>query len=307
MSTAAAVGGVTSAGMGAGSTGGPAGSGANSVASGSAGTQPQTAGTAAQGTGAAATDWTTGLRDEHRGFIQNKQFKSPADLAESYFNLEKLHSAGPERTVLIPKEESDEAAWNAAYDKFGRPVNPEGYGLETPKEGGNPEFTKWAAENFHRLGLNEKQAKGLLDAFHGQAQARAEGSKQALVKATQDAEASLKKEWGAAYEENRTVARQAAKQFGLDLAVLDKIESGAGAVGAIKFLNTIGKRLGEASFVSGQGASANGNGPLEPAAAKAQINQLMQDKGFQDKIRNRDSDALSKWQRLNQWAAPDPS
>ena len=62
-----------------------------------------TTSTSTQGSAPASTDWTSGLTDEMRGYVQNKGFKAPQDVVESYRNFEKLHGVPQDRILKLPE------------------------------------------------------------------------------------------------------------------------------------------------------------------------------------------------------------
>ena len=69
--------------------------------------------------------------------------------------------------VAIPNNNSTEEAWNEVYDKLGRPESAEKYNLsfkseDFPLDEGQ---IKTFAEQSHKLGLNNKQAQGILDFY----------------------------------------------------------------------------------------------------------------------------------------------
>jgi hypothetical protein len=198
---------------------------------------------------------------------------------------------------------------DAFYNKLGRPGTPDGYKLQTPKEGGNPEFTKWASEAFHKAGLSETQAKGMMDKWNEYIGGQTTAEKTRTEQLRQVEATSLKKEWGAAYDQNMNVAKRAAREFGFDGKTLDALDAAVGHDKTMKLLQKIGAGFGEANFVPGNdGRSSNSfNGAMTPAQAKDQIRQLKSDPDFVRRYTQggTNSREYAQLQKLHQFAYPD--
>jgi hypothetical protein len=273
-----------------------------------AGGNTATTNTGSGGTGSSAssvtTDWTTGLNDDFKGFVQNKGWKDTSQVVESYRNLEKLVGAPADQIIKLAKED-DAAGWESIYSRLGRPANADGYKLETPKEGGNPEFTKWAANEFHKVGLNEKQAKGIVDSWNKYTQDQGKVGQEKYAAKLGEEQNALKKEWGAAHDQNIAAAKRAAREFGVDPTVIDGLEKTIGFAATMKHFQAIGAKLGESSFVGGNGNSSSGNGPMTPVQAMEQIKTMRADPGFVKRYIAGDVEARSKMEQLHKYAYPD--
>jgi hypothetical protein len=265
-----------------------------------AGTPPVSA-PATPGTAPASTssDWTTGFNDELKGYVQNKGFKDPSSVLDSYRNLEKAIGVPSERLIKLPADQNDPAAMAEVYAKLGRPGKPDDYKIDVP-QGQGDDFAKWARGTFHELGLTAPQAEVLskkwneLQAQMGQAQSQ---SQEATF--TQQRE-SLKREWGAAYEQNAKVVDKAAQALGIDAQTLDALKSSMGVDKAMKFLHSIGSKTLEDSFVSGKDGSQFG--VMTPEAAKSRISQLRNDPDFSSRYLRGESNAINEMSRLHEMA-----
>jgi len=255
-----------------------------------------TTGQAATTAATAVPDWTTGLNEDLRGYVQNKGFKDPAAAIDSYRNLEKLMGVPKERLLKLP-EKDDDPAWSEVHARLGRPASPDEYKID----GENKEFAKWAKETFHGLGLNKKQAEALFGKYNEFAKGHSTKQMEAQVQQAQASEAALKKEWGAAYDQNVMTAKKAAMTFGLTKEVIDKLESAMGYAEVMKFMSTIGSKVGEDSFVASS-SSSRGFGVMTPEQAKNRISGLKQDREFIAKLSQGNAEARAEWDRLNQWA-----
>jgi hypothetical protein len=127
----------------------------------------------------------------------------PIDVVKSFINQEKL--VGREKIPLPPEGATDED-WAEVWNRLGRPETAEGYEIKKPE--GLPEEIGYSEELVteykgacHKLGILPNQAQGLLNWFMA-------ANTQQLQKLNQDGEAfkkegeaTLRKEWGKAYDE----------------------------------------------------------------------------------------------------------
>lgn len=251
--------------------------------------------------GGAAADWTASFDEGTRGLIQNKGWKSPADVVGSYANLEKLLGADKAgRGVVMPKDDSPAEDWAAFYNKLGRPESADGYKLPVP-EGDAGEFAKTAASWFHEAGLTPKQAETLAakwNEFGGVTtqEQQAKMAQQAAVD-VQD----LQKEWGDQFEAQSELARRAIREAGLSKDEGLAIERALGVKKAAQVFAFLGKQFAEAPIKGGEGASRGAFGST-PADAKARIAALKGDAAWTAKYLNGDTDARAEFARLHQIA-----
>ncbi|MCE2660922.1 MAG: hypothetical protein LW854_22260 [Rubrivivax sp.] len=236
--------------------------------------------------------WYDGIEDgDLKGYVQNKGWKDPVELANGYRNLEKL--LGSEK-IPMPKGAEDKDGWSRVYDALGRPKSADDYGLQLP-EGGNGDFLKAAAGKFHELGLSKAQAAELANWYNEQATGQVGAAQQAqAAKVEQDIQA-LKGEWGQAWEENVELGRRAARQFGLDQGKLEALENAFGTAEMLKFMSRIGRGLTEHTFESGRSTNSFG---LTPEAARQRISSLREDRDWSAKYLGGNADAKAELQRL---------
>lgn len=290
-----------------GGASGAAGAGAGAGSSGAPGVGG--AGAATGGAGAAApASWTASLPEGVKGFAELKGWKDVGQVIESYQGLEKLTGHPQERLVALPKDATDQAAWDRVYEKMGRPLKPEEYGLAAG-EGADPEFAGWASKTFHKLGLSKTQAAEIAKEWTGYAQ----GLEQKMISEantkSQLADTQLKTEWGAAYDQNVRQAQLAAREFGVKTEVVEALEDVMGYDGVMKLFHNIGSKLGQAPFVAGGKGQTSFSGAMTPDAAKAQIKiyQSGQDPEFTKKYLAGDTEARQKMELLHRWANPEYS
>jgi len=251
--------------------------------------------------GATNAEWYSTFNDDLKGYVQNKGFKDPQSVVESYKNFEKLMGAPKDRLLKLP-EKADAPEWNDVYSKLGRPADPKEYEFKLP-EGSSPEFESWARENFHKLGLTKNQAETLMKGYNELNTKLGTEMTEKMQQSIKEQEVSLKKDWGAAFDQNVQVAKKAATQFGLDGKAIDKLESALGYDGVMKFLHNIGSKIGESSFVGPN--SPQGFGVLTPEQARYQIAELKNDSNFISKYSSGDVEARNKLNQLHKWAYPE--
>jgi hypothetical protein len=250
----------------------------------------------------ATSDWTGTLNEDLKGYVQNKGFKDPTAVVDSYRNLEKLMGAPKERLLKLPEKDDDVEGWNQVFDKLGVPPTPKDYKFDIPKETGDPALADWAKSVFHELKVPGKQATKIIEKWNARIAEQVNAQKQQFIEQANQQEAGLKKEWGAAYDQNINVARKGAQVFGITSEKLDKIEQALGYAETMRLMYDFGAKVGETSFVSGGQSSFNG--ALTPQAAKAQINDLKMDSEFIKRFASGDAQAKAEWERLHRFAFP---
>jgi hypothetical protein len=157
-----------------------------------------------------AKSWKETISEEFRNDPNISKFTEIDALAKSYINATRM--IGQDK-VAVPNENSTEDQWNEVYGKLGRPESPDKYKLEVKSdvvpldEGAVKSF----AENAHKLGLNNKQAQGILEYYKNSMEGSAQQARVNTETAQANAEAELRKEWGRSYEDNIKKAGAVAK------------------------------------------------------------------------------------------------
>lgn len=227
----------------------------------------------------ASTAWYSKLDADTQGWLENKGLKLDDPSAvlpkavDGFRNAEKFVGVPADELVRVPKE-TDAEGWAKVFNKLGRPAEPKDYDLAVP-EGGDPNITEWAKATFHEAGLTAKQARIISEKFNGMTQGRMEQNKEVYAANIARETEALKAEWGAAYDQNINVARQATRAFGLDTATIDKLEGAFGFAGLMKFMINLGGKIGEDKFHSGEGSP--GFGALTPGQAMDKLSALKSD------------------------------
>jgi hypothetical protein len=248
---------------------------------------------------AANGTWYDKIEDaDLKGYVQNKGWSDPVELANGYRNLEKL--LGGEK-VPLPKGADDAEGWNRVYDSLGRPKDASGYKLSAP-EGSDPAFVNEAAGKFHELGLSGRQAEQLAEWWASkQATAMDAFVQQGVQRAEQEVQ-GLRQEWGQAWDENVELGRRAAREFGLDQGKLAAVEQALGTGEMLKFMSRVGRGLVEHTFEGGKSTNSFG---MTPEAARQRVGALRGDPEFSSKYLSGNVDAKAEMERLMCLAYPE--
>ena len=168
---------------------------------------------------AVAKTWKEAISEEFRNDPNISKFTEIDALAKSYINATRM--IGQDK-VAVPNENSTDDQWNEVYSKLGRPESADKYKLDAKSdvvpidEGAIKQF----AENAHKLGLNNKQAQGILEFYKNSLEGTANQSRIDTETAQANAEQQLRQEWGKTFEENVKKAGAVAKA-NLGVEVLD--------------------------------------------------------------------------------------
>jgi hypothetical protein len=249
---------------------GTAPAGQSGTASGTSGqAAPINSGNNTEGNGTA--DWRSSLPKELQDNASLKKFTSLSALASGYVNAEKL--IGSEK-IVVPSKHATEDDWMGVYKKLGLPADVKEYLIDLPEEVLPKEKAAEMAQVFHKQGILPKQAKAMLEHFVTTGKATAEEATKQREKYYADSLSGLQKEWGQAYDQNMSRAKQALQKFG-DADLIKMLDQGIGNEPAvIKFFAKVGETLKEGSLVNGGPAQS---GAYSPAQAKAEIGKIQGD------------------------------
>lgn len=157
-----------------------------------------------------AKSWKETISEEFRNDPNISKFTEIDALAKSYINATRM--IGQDK-VAVPNENSTDDQWNEVYGKLGRPESPDKYKLEVQSETVplDENTVKQFAENAHKLGLNNKQAQGILEYYKNSMEGSLQQARIDTETAQANAEQELRKEWGRSYDENIKKAGAIAK------------------------------------------------------------------------------------------------
>ena len=157
-----------------------------------------------------AKTWKEAISEEFRNDPNIEKFTEIDALAKSYINATQM--IGKDK-VAVPNKNSTEDQWNEVYDKLGRPESADKYTLNAKSEVVpiDENAIKQFAENAHQLGLNNKQAQGILEFYKNNMEGMAQQAKVDTETAQVQSEQQLRQEWGREFDTNIKKAGALAK------------------------------------------------------------------------------------------------
>lgn len=137
---------------------------------------------------------------------------SPPLLGSNPPAAEPAPAPAPEPFLAALPEVGDKDGWSAVYAKLGRPESADGYELPVP-EGQDDAFAKTTAEWMHEAGLNKQQAQALATQWNSFQAQQVEAQQAAIQKQTAADLATVRQEWGADFDANKSVMERAVNTF----------------------------------------------------------------------------------------------
>lgn len=249
-------------------------------------------------------EWLGNTDELTLGYVQNKGWDTPLKAVQSYQNLEKLLGADKaNNAVIIPKSDADPKDWAQVFDRLGRPTAPDGYKFNS-LPGADTQYQGQLAAKMYELGLTKAQGENLAN-WHNEQIGNILASQEAQrAQAFQTEQADLQTEWGQAYQQNLVQAQNAARGFGLEPEFIDKMSDAIGHKATMQFLQKVGSRMGEDSFVSGDTRQTGFSNALTPAQAKSAIQERMNSRDFVAKYLAKDPVAVKEMAQLHEFAYP---
>ena len=226
-------------------------------------------------TNTVAKSWKDTISEEFRNDPNIAKFTEIDALAKSYINATRM--IGSDK-VVIPNQNSTEDQWNEVYSKLGRPESPDKYKFDVKSEviPFDDNAIKQYADNVHKLGLNNKQAQGILEFYKNSMEQSAKQSQIDMETAREQSQQQLRQEWGRAYDDNLKKASAVAKA-NLNPQILDMQLKDGSRLGdnpeIIKGFAKIANLLSEDSMVSTESESVNQGKDLE-----TEISRITNDK-----------------------------
>ena len=150
-------------------------------------------------TPATPPSWKDSISEDFRNDPNIEKFTEIDALAKSYINATKM--IGQDKLV-IPTNNSTEDQWNEVYEKLGRPESADKYAFDVKSETlpFDESAVKSFAEQSHKLGLNNKQAQGILEFYKNNMEGSIQQSRIDTETAQTQSEQQLRQEWGRDFE-----------------------------------------------------------------------------------------------------------
>ena len=206
-----------------------------------------------------SSSWKNSISEEFRKDPSIEKFTEIDALAKSYINATRM--IGQDK-IVIPTKNSTQEAWDEAYEKLGRPESPDKYNLKIESDVINMDENaiKSFAEQSHKLGLNSKQAEGILDFYKNNMEGSAQQSKIDTETAQAQSEQELRSEWGRDFDAKVQQAGAIAKA-NINPEVLDMTLSNGTRLGdhpeIIKGFAKIANMMSEDKIVSTESENVN--------------------------------------------------
>ena len=203
--------------------------------------------------------WKSSISEEFRNDPNIEKFTEIDALAKSYINATRM--IGQDK-VAVPNKNSTEDQWNEVYSKLGRPETADKYALNIESEAVamDENAIKSFAEQSHKLGLNNKQAEGILDFYKNNMEGTAQQAKIDTETAQAQSEQQLRSEWGRDFDSKVQQAGAIAKA-NINPEVLDMPLSNGMRLGdhpeVIKGFAKIASMMSEDKMVATESESVN--------------------------------------------------
>ena len=222
-----------------------------------------------------AKTWKEAISEEFRNDPNIEKFTEIDALAKSYINATQM--IGKDK-VAVPNKNSTDDQWNEVYDKLGRPESADKYSLNAKSEVVpiDDNAIKQFAENAHQLGLNNKQAQGILEFYKNNMEGMAHQAKVDTETAQAQSTQELRQEWGREFDTNIKKAGALAKANMnpeiLDMQLKDGMRLGDHPE-IIKGFAKIAGMMSEDKIVSTESENVSSNTDLE-----TEISEIMNNK-----------------------------
>jgi hypothetical protein len=221
------------------------------------------------------SSWKSFVSEQYRTNPNIEKFTEIDALAKSYINA--VSMIGTDKIPLPGKTATDEQ-WSEVYNKLGRPESPDKYQLElkTNVTQVDESQIKSFAQHVHKLGLNNKQAQGILEFYKNTLEGSAKEMSVNMEYAQEQSANELRQEWGRNYESNLKKAGAVAKTY-LDPQLLDTQLKDGTRLGdnpnIIKAFANIANLLSEDKIIG-----AEGDNVLQSRDIESEISELTSDK-----------------------------
>ena len=155
-----------------------------------------------------AVDFKSLIPQEYKDERSLQNFSSMDSFVKSYLNANRM--VGLEK-LAIPNKHSTESDWDQVYQKLGRPETPDEYKYNLPKESKlDSDSLNAFSKQAHKLGLLPQQADGIIQYYQELANSSEIDANSKAETSRLEAEKSLRKEFGPAYNDKINAARHLA-------------------------------------------------------------------------------------------------
>ena len=233
----------------------------------------------------AGADWLPGVDGDTVRFITDKTVKDLPGLAKGY--VEAQRALSQPRPIEMPKE-GDVEGLKKLHAALGVPETSDKYDLGEVAKAMKPEELKAWAADFHKLGIPNKAAAGLVGLVAARAAAHQKAVDDAFVAASEAGFAKLKLEWGDDFDKNydltkRGISALAQQLGGITADQMKAMEQAIGTRGVHMLGLVAGRHMVEAGFVMADGQQRG----LTKEGARAELQAMMADGNIAKALTNK--------------------
>jgi hypothetical protein len=246
--------------------------------------------------------WFTALDGETQGWLENKGWTAEDGLTQMVRAHRSLEGMMGRDKVIWPKDAQDKQGWAEIHRRMGVPSSWEDYGLAPLGPDGKPDvavdrsYADGMAQVFHKLGIGKETATALATEHATLQSALTAADNEAFQRSSAQDFDALRREWGGEADQRLAAAQRASRAFGLEPAVMGKIERAIGTRAMVSLLADIGTAISEDR---GTGAGGFGSGGwLTPEAANARLVELRGDQDWTRRYFAGDKSAIAEYDRL---------
>jgi len=219
--------------------------------------------------------WKDSISEVYRNDPNIEKFTEIDALAKSYINATRM--IGQDKMV-VPNKNFTEDQWEEAYIKMGRPESAEKYSLDVKSDivSLDEQAIRSFQEQSFKLGLNNEQAKGVLDFYKNNMEAQTQQAKVDAETTQAQAQNILRQEWGRDYDSNIAKAKSLAtanlspEVFEMELADGTRLGDN---VDVIKGFAKIASMMSEDKILSTESENMDRTEDIQ-----TEIDQIMNDK-----------------------------
>jgi len=217
--------------------------------------------------------WRAEIPDEYQDYQVVKNAKSVGDIVKSLVHAQSM--VGKDK-LIVPDENATEEQWADTYNKLGRPESHDKYEFQLG-EGGqvNESMVNGFKEAAYKSGLSQRQANDLMAWYGENSTAAATSINKQSEEQINNGIASLREEWGSAFDAKVKFARAGAGYYEEQIpalkSLLDVPEVGSHP-GMLKLMAMVGERVTEGKIEDGGDVTHFG---VTPQDAQAKINKII--------------------------------
>ena len=216
------------------------------------------------------------IPEELRGEPSLSPIKDVPNLEKAYINAQRL--IGTDK-IPLPANPTDEDL-DRIYGKLGRPADANGYDIAVDGHIVTEDVAKNFSDIAHKLRLNPEQASGIMQYYKSAVENSSQDFEQQNKETAEETQASLKKEWGKAYDQKIEQASKVAKDFASSDLLNMELSNGVKVGNHPDFIKAFAK-IAEFrhSVTSEDSIKENATTfAMTPNDAQSEINAIMADK-----------------------------